>query len=85
MPDEKTQKPNGEIQYEIDKAGSTDKILSQTEDLSKIPFASANQVTIQKTVSLQTLPPGTYTLKITAVDKKGNQTLQVPPANFTVN
>jgi hypothetical protein len=85
MPDEKTQKPNGEIQYEIDKAGSTDKILSQTEDLSKIPYASANQVTIQKTVSLQSLPPGAYTLKITAVDKKGNQTLQVPPANFTVN
>jgi GWxTD domain-containing protein len=85
QPDEKTQKPNGQIEYEIDKAGSSDKIVEFTEDLSKIPNASANQVTIEKLLPLKDIPPGAYTLKVKAVDKKGNQTLQVPSANFTVN
>ena len=85
MPDEKSQKPSGDIEYEISKVGSTDKILDFTEDLAKIPNASANQVTIEKLLPLKNMAPGTYTLKITAVDKKGNQTLKVPSANFTVN
>jgi hypothetical protein len=42
-------------------------------------------VTIEKLLPLKNMAPGTYTLKITAVDKKGNQTLKVPSANFTVN
>ncbi|MGD1069311.1 MAG: GWxTD domain-containing protein [Bryobacteraceae bacterium] len=85
QPDEKTQKPSGDIQYEISKVGATDKVLDFTEDLSKIPNASANQVTIEKLLPLKNMTPGTYTLKITAVDKRGNQTLKVPSANFTVN
>jgi GWxTD domain-containing protein len=83
-PDEKTQKPSGSIEYEVDKAGSNEKLLDFTEDLDKIPNASASQVTIEKTVSLQTLPPGTYTLKIKAFDKNRNQTV-LQQANFTVS
>ncbi|HVW85982.1 MAG TPA: hypothetical protein VHB50_14935, partial [Bryobacteraceae bacterium] len=85
QPDEKTQKPNGEITYEIDKAGSNEKILEFTEDVSKIPNASANQVTVAKLLPLKNIAPGTYTLKVKAVDKRANQTLAVPSANFTVN
>ena len=83
-PDDKTQKPSGEISYEIAKVNSTDKILDFTEDVSKIPNASANQVTVEKLLPLKNIPPGTYTLKIKATDKKANQTIQVPPANFIV-
>jgi len=83
-PDEKTQKPSGEISYEIGKIGSTEKVLDFTEDISKIPNASASQVTVEKLLSLKTMAPGAYTLKVTATDKKGNQTLQ-QQTNFTVN
>jgi GWxTD domain-containing protein len=83
-PDEKTQKPSGEISYEIDKAGSSEKVLDFTEDLSKIPNASASQVTIEKLLPLKAMAPGTYTLKVKATDKKGNQSLQ-QQTNFTVN
>jgi hypothetical protein len=85
QPDEKTQKPNGEIQYEIDKVGSTDKVLEFTEDVSKVPDSSASQVTISKLLPLKNMAPGTYTLKVKAVDKRANQTLQIPSANFTVD
>jgi GWxTD domain-containing protein len=84
-PDEKTQKPSGEITYEIDKVNSTDKLLEGTDDLSKLANVSANQVTIQKALPLKNIPPGTYTLKVKATDKRGNQTLQLPSANFIVN
>jgi hypothetical protein len=84
MPDEKTQKPSGEISYEIDKVNTTEKVLEFTEDLGKIPNASASQVTIEKLLSLKAMAPGTYTLKVKATDKKGNQTLQ-QQTNFIVN
>jgi hypothetical protein len=84
-PDQKTQKPSGEISYEIDKVGSTDKLFEFTEDIAKLPNASANQVTIEKLLPLTNVPPGTYTLKIKAVDKRANQTLPIQSENFTVN
>jgi hypothetical protein len=84
MPDEKTQKPSGEISYEINKVNSTDKVMEFTEDLGKIPNASASQVTIEKLLPLKAMAPGTYTLKVKATDKKGNQTLQ-QQTNFIVN
>ena len=83
-PDEKTQKPSGEITYEINKVGTPEPVLNFTEDLSKIPNASANQVTIEKLLPLKAMAPGAYTLKVKATDKKGNQTLQ-QQTNFTVN
>ncbi len=82
--DEKTQKPSGTIEYEIDKAGSNEKIASFSEDVQKIPNASASQVTIEKMVALDKLPPGTYTVKVKATDKNRNQTVQ-QQANFTVS
>ena len=85
QPDEKTQKPSGEISYEIDKVNTTDKVLEFTEDLAKVPNSSANQVTVEKLLPLKNIPAGTYTLKIKATDKRGNQTLQLPAANFIVN
>jgi hypothetical protein len=84
QPDEKTQKPSGEITYEIDKVNSTDKIMDFTEDISKLPNISANQITIAKLLPLKSVPPGTYTLKIKATDKLAKQTLPVQSENFTV-
>lgn len=74
--DEKTKKPAGEVTYEITKAGGTEKLLDFTEDLSKIPNASAAQVTIEKLLPLKGLDPGNYNLKVKAVDKAGNKTVE---------
>jgi GWxTD domain-containing protein len=84
-PDEKTQKPSGDITYEITKIGSTDgPVLNYTEELSKIPNASASQVTIEKLLPLKDMVPGAYTLKVKATDKKAGQSIQ-QQTNFTVN
>ena len=83
-PDAKTQKPAGSIAYEISKVGSTDKMMEFTEDVSKIPNASASQITIEKLLPLKALPPGTYTLKVKVVDSNRNQTV-VQQTNFTVS
>ena len=40
-PDEKTQKPSGSIEYEIDKAGSNEKVMDFSEEVGSIPNASA--------------------------------------------
>jgi len=83
-PDEKTNKPNGSIQYEITKTGTTDKpVLDYTEEVNQIPGASSAQVTVEKLLPLSSLDPGQYTLTMKVIDKNRNQTL-TPTANFTV-
>jgi hypothetical protein len=83
-PDEKTQRPDGEIQYEVVQNGSNKKIFEFAEDLKEIPTASANQVTIEKVLPLQNLEPGQYTLKMKVVDRISKQVL-TPVTQFSVN
>lgn len=81
--DEKTKKPSGSIEYAITKNGSDKPLLDYTEDLATIPGASAQQVTVEKLLPLQSLEPGQYSLKMKVLDKTNNQVL-TPSANFTV-
>ena len=86
-PDDKTQKPNGQIQYQIVKNGSNQKLVDWTENLSDAkayPGASAQQVTVEKLLPLARYEPGQYTLKMTVTDKNRNEVL-TPSATFTVN
>jgi GWxTD domain-containing protein len=78
-----TRVPTGEVTYEVTKNGTNEKIFEVTEDVAKIPGASANQVTIEKLLPLNGLAPGTYTLRVRITDKNRNQTL-TPSAQFTV-
>jgi hypothetical protein len=82
-PDEKTQKPNGVVEYEVVKNGTNEKIFDFSEDLATLPNASASQVTIEKLLPLGTLTPGQYTIRLKVTDKNRNQTL-TPSAQFTV-
>jgi GWxTD domain-containing protein len=82
-PDEKTKKPNGSIEYDITKNGTKDSVLHYTEEVTSIPGASSQQVTVEKLLPLQSLEPGSYTLNMKVVDRNSNQTL-TPTANFTV-
>lgn len=81
--DEKTQKPNGQIEYELVKNGTNERIFEFSEDVSSLPHASAAQVTVRKLLPLKSLTPGQYTLKLKVTDKNRNQTL-TPTAQFTV-
>jgi len=83
-PEEKTNKPNGTIQYTINKFGATENLFDVTEDVQSIPYASANQVTVEKLLPLKTLGPGVYMLKVKATDKRANQTVQ-QEQKFIVN
>ena len=83
QPDEKTQKPNGTIEYELVKKGTTEKVLDFSEDVSKIENASANQVTVEKILPINNLQPGEYTLQMKVTDRNRNQTI-TPTASFTV-
>ena len=83
-PEDKTNKPDGVIEYSVNKFGATDNLIDVTEDLSAIQYASANQVTVQKLLPLKTLGPGVYTLKVKATDRRANQTVQ-QEEKFIVN
>jgi GWxTD domain-containing protein len=75
--------PSGEVTYEVIKNGTNEKIFEASEDVAKIPGASANQVTVEKLLPLNTLAPGQYTLRVKITDKNRNQVL-TPSAQFTV-
>jgi GWxTD domain-containing protein len=83
QPDEKTQKPNATIDYELVKNGSNQKVLEFQEEVAKIENASANQVTVEKILPIKNLDPGQYTLTLKVTDRNSNQTL-TPSASFTV-
>jgi len=82
-PDEKTQKPNGTIQYEITKEGTNEKLIDFTEDVNAIDGSSATQVTVEKLLPLRSIEPGRYTLKVTATDR-GRDQKSATSAGFTV-
>ncbi len=85
-PDENTHKAVGQVEYELVKTGTTDKLVERRrgrESESRRPRAS--QVTIEKYLDLKMmkLAPGSYTLRIKVTDKKRNQSLPLT-AQFTV-
>lgn len=83
-PDEKTQKPNGTIEYEVVKDGSNEKIFEFAEEVAKVDGASASEVTVEKLLPLKNFEPGKYHLRLKVTDKNSNQTL-TPAATFTVS
>jgi hypothetical protein len=84
-PDPNTRKAAGQIQYELVKTGTTEKLVDFMEDVNQNPEASAAQVTVEKFLDLKTmkLPAGSYTLRIKVTDKTRNQSLPLS-AQFTV-
>jgi GWxTD domain-containing protein len=81
--DEATRKPVGDVEYELVKKGSNERIATMKDDLGDLPDASGNQVTIEKFLNLNTLAPGQYTIRLKITDKAKNQVL-TPSADFTV-
>ena len=63
------------MDYEIVKAGTSDKVLEHSQMLSAIPGASTSQVTLEQVLALKGLAPGQYTLKMKVTDNIKKQTL----------
>ena len=76
--DDKTHKPNLEVRYQIDKDGKS--LIDQPEDPTNLKKAS-QQFTVIKTMGLQALTPGKYTVHINVTDNIKKQTLS-PSASF---
>jgi GWxTD domain-containing protein len=83
-PDETAGKLSGSIEYEIDNAGTNERVMGFSEEAGSIANASSSQVTVEKMIPLKTFAPGSYTLKVTATDRIGNQTLR-RQGNFAVS
>jgi len=81
--DETSRKPIGDVEYEIVKKGSNEIVATLKENLAELPDASANQVTLEKFLNLNSFAPGQYTIRLKITDKTKNQVL-TPSANFTV-
>lgn len=84
QPDEKTNKPQGTVEYEIVKTSDNSKVLEFTEDVTQIE-GSASQMTIEKMLPLGNLnlAPGQYTIRLKVTDKLKNQSL-TQSAQFSI-
>ncbi len=78
--DPQTHRPSAEVEYDIAKDGKT--ILSKTEDLGKSQN-TAQQITLQKKMSLTPLLPGKYMVQIKITDNVKRQTV-APTSPFEV-
>jgi hypothetical protein len=78
-----TERPNGALEYQVIRNGSNLPVLDFTEEISSLPDASTQQVTVEKVLPLARLEPGEYTLKIVITDRNRNRAL-TPTATFSV-
>jgi cell division protein YceG involved in septum cleavage len=85
VPDEKTQKPNALVEYEVVKNGSNQKIFEFSEEVAKVEGSSANQYTVEKLLPLASMEPGEYTLRMKVTDRNNNNATLSPSATFKVN
>lgn len=81
QPDDKTRKPNAQVQYEVVKVGASTKIFEFSEELTN--SSSATEVTIEKVLPLKSFEPGVYELRMKVTDRIRTQTLN-SVTKFTV-
>lgn len=80
--DKITHKPSATIKYVIEDLATLKDVLVHTETSADMSNA-ADQLTIEKTLPLASLPPSTYRLTISVTDDLGHQTIS-PQTNFII-
>jgi hypothetical protein len=80
--DEKTHKPSANVEYEIVNTTTNKPVVKSAESTTDINNAG-EQVTLQKSLSLAAVPPGTYRITIKVTDNLTKQTIN-PSASFQV-
>ena len=69
--------------YEVVRAGTSEVVVTTTEDIAKMPNASGSEVTLQKLLKLENLSLGSYTVRVRITDNNGKQAIE-ESAPFTV-
>jgi GWxTD domain-containing protein len=84
-PDEQTHKSSATFLYTVKKAGekADQPAIMQFKETSGDMKQTGDQITIERLLPLATLPPGKYTLEVSATDALANQTIS-RSAEFTV-
>jgi GWxTD domain-containing protein len=80
--DQKTNKPDATIEYDVVNATTKQAVLHASDTTGNMGNIG-EQVTLEKTLSLSSLPPGTYQITIKVDDKISKQTVS-PTAKFSV-
>ncbi len=80
--DQKTHKPSATIQWQIANAVTNQNVLDHTETTDQLSNA-AQQLTLEKTLTLAGLTPGVYRLTVKVTDNLGQRSIS-PQATFTV-
>jgi 5-hydroxyisourate hydrolase-like protein (transthyretin family) len=80
--EEKSNKPQGQVEYEIVRASDSTKVLEFTEEVTALE-GSASQMTIEKLLPLGSLEPGKYILKLKVTDRLKNESL-TQQAQFSI-
>ena len=80
--DDKTHKPSADVEYEIVNTQTNKPVVKAAENTAQLNSAG-EQVTLQKTLSLASVPPGTYRITIKVTDNLSKQTIN-PSATFQV-
>jgi 5-hydroxyisourate hydrolase-like protein (transthyretin family) len=82
QPEEKSNKPQGTVEYEILRTSDNSRVLEFAEEATGLE-GSASQLTIEKLLPLSNMEPGQYTLKVKVTDKLKNESL-TQSAQFSV-
>ncbi|HXE91250.1 MAG TPA: GWxTD domain-containing protein [Terriglobales bacterium] len=80
--DEKTQKPSATIEYDLVNVASKQSLMKQVESTDQLGNVG-EQVTLEKSLPIQNLPPGVYQLTIKVNDNLSKQTI-APTAKFAI-
>ncbi len=81
--DEQTKKPSAVIQYDVVNAADPNKPVIHAEESTDKMGNVGDQLTLEKSLSLSSLPVGMYQIKITVKDNVSKQTI-TPSARFAV-
>ncbi|MGH9522903.1 MAG: GWxTD domain-containing protein, partial [Terriglobales bacterium] len=80
--DDKTHKPSANVQYQIVDTKTNKPVVNSEENSSNI-LNAGDQMTLEKSLSLASVPPGTYRITIKVTDNLTKQTIN-PSASFQV-
>lgn len=80
--DEKTKKPSATIEYDVVNTATNQAVLHTSESTAQMGNVG-EQVTLEKSLALNGLEPGTYQITVKVNDSVSKQTL-MPTAKFTV-
>ena len=82
--DEKTKKSSAEIEYQVINTANNQAVMTTKENSAQLSANSGDQLTLEKSLPLADLAPGTYQVVIKVNDLVAKQTMPPATAKFVV-